>query len=417
LVTAGEPLPTDRADIRLHRTGLLARYLASRGHRVQWVTNRFDHFRKVQRTLRGTRPLTPGLDLTLLESRGYKRNVSVQRMRDHADLGLAFRAESAAFDRPDVVLAAMPTIELAEEAVAYAARIGAPSIVDIRDLWPDLFVERAPRGAQWLAHLVLTPLHRALRRALGGATAIIAQNEGFVRWGLARAGRPRGVHDVVLRLGYERAPITPDLRAEARVYWSQAGVVLDGSRGMMVFAGSVSSQFDFAPVVEAADALAVDGVQTVVCGVGESRDALVAAARSRPHLLVPGWCSQTQLRVLLEHATVGLLPYAPSLNFTDAMPNKVGEYLAHGLALAGSLSAGEMADVISRHDLGFTYGGQGAPLTAGVQDLLRDPARREGIRARATARFAAEFDADVVHAALERLLTSIVAATPLRERL
>jgi glycosyltransferase involved in cell wall biosynthesis len=220
----------------------------------------------------------------------------------------------------------------------------------------------------------------------------------------------------VLRLGYERASLTPALRIEAEGFWAQAGVVLDGSRGLAVFAGSVSSQFDFAPVIAAADALAADGVLTVICGVGEARDGLVAAAESRPHLIVPGWCSQSQLRVLLEGATVGLLPYAPSLNFTDAMPNKVGEYLAHGLALAGSLAAGEMADVISRYDLGFVYGGDLARLTDGVRALLRDPARREGIRSRAAVRFATEFDAAVVHGTMERLLETIVAAAPPRAR-
>ena len=117
LVTAGEPLPFDRADIRLHRTGQFAAWLVAQGHTVDWVTNRVDHFRKVKRDGPDVVAVAPSYRIHLLDSRGYQRNISVARFLDHADLGRDFRERAAQFASPDVVLVSMPTIELAAEAV------------------------------------------------------------------------------------------------------------------------------------------------------------------------------------------------------------------------------------------------------------------------------------------------------------
>ena len=54
LLTVGEPLPCDGPNERLHRTGLLAEALHSRGHEVLWWSSTFDHARK--RFRESTRP-------------------------------------------------------------------------------------------------------------------------------------------------------------------------------------------------------------------------------------------------------------------------------------------------------------------------------------------------------------------------
>ena len=246
LVTAGEPLPSDRPDIRLHRTGQLAAWLAARGHEVDWVTNRFDHFRKVHREGPDTIEISPSYRIHLLNSRGYRRNISIARLLDHADLGREFQRRAAQFGSSDVVLAAMPTIELACEAVAWAKVRRVPSIVDIRDLWPDLFVERVPRGARWVARAALWNLERKLQTAMRGADGIIGPTPGFVDWGVARACRAAGSLDATIPLGYELRDLSATERMGAVEFWRKKGLSLGpGGPQVMAFAGSVSSQFDF----------------------------------------------------------------------------------------------------------------------------------------------------------------------------
>ena len=411
LVTAGEPLPFDRADIRLHRTGQFAAWLVAQGHTVDWVTNRFDHFRKVQRDGPDVVAVSPSYRIHLLNSRGYQRNISVARFLDHADLGRDFRERAAKFASPDAVLVSMPTIELAAEAVRWAAAQGVASFVDVRDLWPDLFVERAPIGTRWAARLALRNLEQTLCAALQGADGIIAQNQPFVDWGVARARRAVGSLDAVIPLGYELRDLSAAERSDALAFWNQKGLPLGpGGPAVMAFAGSVSSQFEFGPVLTAGALLQSRGVRTVICGIGEQLPSLTRATRDQSEPLLPGWCSYAQLRVLLEHATVGLLPYRDSLNFRDAVPNKAGEYLAHGLPLAWSLGTGPLAELIARHGVGVCYQRNGAALAAAVAGFLDEPARLAAARSAATELFRHEFDTNRVHLRLLDQLQRGVAA-------
>ena len=96
LATIGEPVPLEagRAD-RLHRTGYFARFLANRGHRTLWWTSAFDHFRKRHLAARDeTVDLDSNLRIRMLRGRGYRRNISLARLRDHAEIAGKFTREA-----------------------------------------------------------------------------------------------------------------------------------------------------------------------------------------------------------------------------------------------------------------------------------------------------------------------------------
>src|SRR5207247_1738128 len=117
LVTVGEPLPTDGANDRLLRAGILADLLHRRGHTVVWWTSTFDHVRKRHRFDADTiRDLEPGYRLVLLHGTGYTKNVSLRRIADHRATARAFTRLAEAQDRPDVILCSLPTLELSAAA-------------------------------------------------------------------------------------------------------------------------------------------------------------------------------------------------------------------------------------------------------------------------------------------------------------
>ena len=66
----------------------------------------------------------------------------------------------------------MPTIDLCKAAVNFGQNIGVPTVVDIRDLWPDSIWDLAPRPLRPVMALATLPLERQLRSALGSATAL-----------------------------------------------------------------------------------------------------------------------------------------------------------------------------------------------------------------------------------------------------
>jgi hypothetical protein len=146
LITIGEPVPVgEGAKDRLHRTGLFAALLAGWGHRVTWWTSAFDHFRKRPLGPLGEVSLSPGLKAILLDGGGYSRNLSLARFRDHSRIARRFREAVGHHPAPDVLVAALPSLELPLEAVRYGQSRGRPVVLDMRDMWPDIFVEALPR--------------------------------------------------------------------------------------------------------------------------------------------------------------------------------------------------------------------------------------------------------------------------------
>jgi len=405
LLTIGEPLPTDAGHPRLLRAGLLAEVLASRGHDVTWWTSAFDHSAKSFR-VEGEAELHAGprQSLVLLNGGGYRRNVSLARIRDHERLARRFARRAASCPRPDVIMASFPSIELALEGVRFGRRHGVPVVVDVRDLWPDAMVDLLPRFARPFGELLLSGMRRQARETCAGATAITGNSAMFVRWGLRQAGRDATALDRVFPHGYPATEITDAERARAVEALRSRGVDLSPGRFTALFVGTIGKQFDLDPVIEAARLLGTDPrVQFVIAGAGERLAHYQQAARGLP-VVFPGWVNRAEIRVLLGHAGAGLLAYEDRHHWIESTPNKFAEYLSGGVPLLISLRSGEMLEFAREHDVGMSYENSGRRLAERLRELADSPSRAASIKVAAQAAFEQHFRADVVYRSLAEYL-------------
>lgn len=410
ILAVGEPLPADSADERLLRAGLVARDLSQRGHRVTWWTSAFDHRRRCFRD----RPESfthEGIEYRLLRGCGYKRNVSFRRMLDHRQVAAEFVRRAAGENRlPDVLFAAYPTVDLAGAAVDFGRRVQRPVIADIRDLWPDIFASAVPAPFRPLADLANTPFKLRSASVLGGATAITAVTRSVMEWGVARAGRSIRALDRAIPLALEHVTLTPDELEAAKRSLAAKGVNASGDKIRVVFAGTLSRQFDFEPIMRAAEALRDLPFEFVIAGTGESEQALRVRAAGLPQVTLVGWLGRTELAALLASATLGLAPYIPTWDFELIMPNKVSEYLAWGLPLVSSLGR-EVATLLEKEGVGVTYSRhESSALIQQLRLLAGDRSRIEAMSARARALFAARFSAEKTYVAMANYLEEVAAA-------
>lgn len=408
LVTVGEPLPCDGPNERLHRGGMLSEALATRGHEVLWWSSTFDHSRKRSRGDEREVSLPDGSRIRMLHGPAYRRNVSLARLANHRAIGRRFRELAPAEPTPDVILASWPTIELSREAVTYGRARGIPVVLDVRDLWPDIFVELAPPTARGLARLAVSPMTRAARAAFGGAAAITGVTPAFVAWGLGQAGRPASAADVAFPLGYSDQPPEPRAIAEAEAAWARLGLGLDPSEFVVAFVGTMGLQkLDLAPVLAAARALQGRGVRFVLCGDGDGLARFKAMARGLDNVVFPGWVGRSEIWTLMRIASVGLAPYRSSLNYTGNLPNKPIEYLSAGLPILSSLD-GTLRALLRRHGCGITYGGAD-DLVSALVGLRESPGRLEAMSAAASGLYRDEFVAEDVYDAMAEHLETVAA--------
>jgi glycosyltransferase involved in cell wall biosynthesis len=121
------------------------------------------------------------------------------------------------------------------------------------------------------------------------------------------------------------------------------------------FAGSVGHAWDLDLVCRAARILSNrsdgNGVHFALAGGGPRAAAVASSAARLPNVSWLGWLDRTELRDLLELSHVGLAPHRMQ---TEALPNKVFEYLAAGLPLLSSLH-GEPERLIREKAVGCVY--------------------------------------------------------------
>ena len=358
LVTIGEPLPSEEGvKDRPHRTGLFARLLAQRGHEVVWWTSTYDHFRKKHlfaedHTLR----VNERLEIRMLHGRGYRSNVSLARFWDHRQIANRFAAAAQAEPRrPDIIVAALPTIELSLESTRYGKQYDVPVVLDMRDMWPDIFLEFLPPAFRPLGYLPLAPLFWKTRvavprrhgdhgndgplRRLGSSsrrTSAISLGSEFLLWLLGNA------------------TIGGNARA-AESFWDRKGVPASTEDFNAVFFGSIGRQFDLNTIIEAARRIESTDrrIRFVICGDGDFLERYKSLASGLHNIVFPGWVGGAEISVLMRRAAIGLAPYRESLNFTMNIANKPAEYFSGGLPIALSLTHGGAPRPVARPRLRF----------------------------------------------------------------
>lgn len=369
LFATGEPLPGDSSGMRLMRSGQLAQALVARGHRVTWISSQFDHFSKSQRKLSFRTELENNFELLAIRSPGYARNVSVQRLVDHAVLGWRALKAARLEPAPDVVVASFPPIEIALAAARLAKERACPLIVDVRDKWPDAILDLAPSLARPLARAALSPYFALTRRAMSRASRLTAHTPRFLDWAAGRAGRSATASEDAFPFCFAAPPQSSD--AERHIVRASLGVSDDAL--LVVFAGTIGRQFDFVPVVDALTHLAGNSrIQIVLVGSGDQYEQTRAMFSECKNARFTGLLGRETLNAILAAADVGLCPYRNQSGFADSIPNKFAEYLSFGLPVLFSLSDSLSAEILTKASAGYSYDSSSTTLAKTLTILDED---------------------------------------------
>lgn len=406
----GEPLQIDQQNTRPMRAMNLSNVLIQAGHRVVLWSSVFYHQEKRHRTFEALRiKLSDNLEIRLVPSMGYKRNIGVGRVIDHAQL--AFNLKKMLNDvesLPDVAFVGYPPIETAAVLTRWLTRHGVPSLLDVKDQWPSLFLEAMPSPLKPFGRMFLWPYYRLARRAMRDATGLSAMATGFLDWSLEFAKRARTDMDGVFPLTLPLGHVSVTQLEAAQRWWDEQGILNDG-RLRVCFVGSHSPSFDFEPVREAAE-IAVHGespCEFVICGEGGASAKLRAMMAGLPNVHFPGRIDRPKIEVLAKRSMAALAPYLNVDNFTMNIPNKIIDALSLGLPILSPLQ-GEVASLIAAYDVGIRYGTDtGKTLHLCIQSLTKDIALQKYMSKKAHALYIEHFSFDMVYGGLVKHLEKL----------
>jgi glycosyltransferase involved in cell wall biosynthesis len=352
IITVGEPLPMDEGDVRLYRSGLLFHELVDAGHNVIWWTSSFDHSQKKLRTY-GDKFYSDGKSqILLLNSCSYNKNISLRRIANHLKLAKDFKNRITNQEVPDVIICSFPIIELSTIAVEYANKNNIPIITDVRDLWPDIFLDFVPKWSQFFIKIILHNMYKNTEYVFKNSTSISAVSEGYLDWGLNKAGRKRTDNDIILPLGYPEQKIDIDNDCKKNKHLHALGV--DPSKTILLFIGSFGKTYDLTTVIDAAKYYDEknDNLQFVFCGDGEKYNQWANEAQGISNIIFTGWLDSCGIKYLLNISSIGLAAYVKGA--PQGLPNKIFEYMSVGLPILSSLD-GETRKLLAQEEIGLTY--------------------------------------------------------------
>ncbi len=398
VVKIGEILPIKGSN-RLLRTGIIANLLAKQGNEVVWWTSTFDHFLKKQIYQDDVELVqSNNYKIVLLKGIGYKKNVSLKRLIDHKIISNKFRKRIYAEEKmPDIIVCAYPTISLAYECIRYGKKFNIPVIIDVRDLWPDIFFHELLPSRFSIPLLKISNLffkkHIAVFKS---ANSIIGITEKILDWGLKYADRKRTNSDTVFYLSYEKKNISfshkmPSLLAEK-------GVIFNKEIFYVCLVGTISEyKFTFEKIITAAKILFEQKtpIKFLICGEGEALADLKAKTSEITNVQYTGWINHEEISYILQNSDFGLAPYRNSYTYITSIPSKISEYFAYGLPVISSLT-GELELFLAKHKAGFTYQ-TGEELARLLIDLVNNSASLNKIRKNNLSLYEDEFRSDNVY--------------------
>jgi glycosyltransferase involved in cell wall biosynthesis len=403
LLQTGEPLHIDAGNPRPMRAMNLANTLVAAGHKVVLWSSSFYHQEKRHRVQGGDRIMvSPGLEIRLISSPGYRRNIGPGRLWDHAVLARNLVKElSTEFIAPDVAFIGYPPIETAAVMTRWLANRGVPCILDVKDQWPSIFVDPLPVPLRPLGRIALMPYFYYARRTFRDATAVTSMANGFLQWSAEFAGREINEFDKVVPLTTPTGQASNAELEEAGRWWDHQGLEADGTF-RICFVGSHSRAFDMGPVFEAAkESLhSAQAIQFVFCGDGEESLAWQAEMKGLNNVFFPGWIDRARVEALAFRSSAALAPYHNIDNFILNIPNKVVDSLALGLPVLSPLR-GEVANLITESEIGMSYGySTGKTLLQCIQDLATKPGLRDRLSGNALQLFQKRFSFETVYSGL-----------------
>ena len=276
-------------------------------------------------------------------------------------------------ETPDVFIGTSPTFFAAMVAARLARRRKRPFIMEVRDLWPALFIELGVLKNRFAISL-LEKLELSLYRK---ATRVVTVTEAF-RQNLIERGVP------------ERKVVTIPNGASVD-FWTDHGegeALREklGLRGKFVvlYIGAHGISQALTSVLRAAARLRGDDIRFVFVGEGAEKEKLTqfADAEHLQNVLFVDPVGKDEVRAWYSLADVCLVPLRDIPLFATFIPSKMFEILSMARPIVGSLKGEAAAILEASGGAEVVPPEDDAALAEAIERLRRDPERRKAMGAR-----------------------------------
>lgn len=392
LISPYGPIPGE--GWRDYRFKIVGDFLVEAGHDVLWWTPNFSHhFKRFRSEGWDDRLLSPRFRLRLVPTTPYSRNIGLGRLRYEALFAWRVYRRALCEQPPECVVVTDPPQAVGWLGVKLARRFGASLVIDVMDLWPELFVMAVSGWARGPARFLCSPLRSLRSYNYRQADALTSLCETYRLVALEQSRRHPPAPSVTVFNGINVERFRALMKAPSPLLDGVVPEEKGPGEVWAVFAGTLGQNYDVETLLRASVLLGERASQAKILVAGEGPLLLHVRQFVRDHVsgnvTYVGKIPPEALPALYAKCDIGLCAYGQGSNV--AMPDKAYDYMAAGLAIVSSLK-GELECLLRTRRIGIQYAaGDARSLAASLELLAGDGSLRSEL-AQNSYECAAQFD-------------------------
>lgn len=326
---------------RPHRSYTVAKAFESDGHDVTYWISNLDHRSKFERQEKEIQDIN--LTIKIVPSTKYSEHISINRIKFEINFikNFILLAEIEK-SKPDLIIIGEPSLFISFNFIKYVKKHNLKFVVDIVDIWPELFKLVLPKFFQPIHKLIFLPFY--LKRS----------------WFLKKANGIISVSKAYLKIATDINTKVPSII----VYWgtdlNSFNVAITtkniDSTLYLIYAGTLGDNYDVQSIINCAKKVKEHNldVHIYIAGDGNLRQYVIdsIAHHNLSSTTYLGRISPEELVFYYQKCQLALSTY--SKDSTVSMPIKAFDYFAAGLPLLNSLGM-DLGEMVKEHKLGMNY--------------------------------------------------------------
>lgn len=341
VLTVGEPPLYDESK-RLHRSGILSHKLSIK-HKVEYWSSNFFHQKKEYFDI-GKYKINKNLNFVSFRSLGYNKNISIKRYIDQFLFAFyIFFKLLKNRKNIDLIIVSMPTCDLAFSVSLFSKIFKIKYIVDVRDMWPDIFWLKFNKKKFISLIIKLLSLPQIIFRnyALKNANGITSITQDFLEWSTKKNKNKK-----LLSNYFYLSPNNNFTKILNKTFNDKINIC---------FFGVISySKFDFKTLIKFLNTHDSNNLIFHICGDGDDLEKLKKDFSKYPNVKIYGYLNINDLSKIANISHYGLANYIPTEDFNMSIPNKIIEYLSYNIQIIYSLE-GSTKKLLSANNIGRYY--------------------------------------------------------------
>lgn len=383
---------------------LAGKVLSEQGYKVFLFISDYSHKEKKVVPEKGQLEINSNFNIVVVPTTAYQRHISLKRIRYEQNFAKAISQNSWKIPMPQIIILKEPAIFMFENLKHFIKTSGAKLVLDIIDLWPELFELKFPAKLRWLGKLIFRNFYKKREKIFKAASAMTAVAPDYLQVGL---NVNPGVPGEVVYWGCNTSSIQVQLNAAKPALLSGLKLPEKGSHIWGIYAGTLGESYDITTLLKAAKKMQRDfpDLKFLIAGAGPSHEKVQEAASSGSNIFYLGSIPTNQLYQLFSFCDFGFSTYADGS--TVSMPIKCYDYLAAGLPLVNSLKR-NLGTFLDENMLGYQYEASNADhLVTVLTDLISDKAKLEAMKLRCKA-ISIQFDDYIQYSKFVPLINGLI---------